>query len=167
MAIEPIPSYSNYFFQTSNIDLVRCVIFKECREVAFNVTSDLYSSSLLYKGNHEITVSGRTLECICKELEIENGKIFLKTDLQGFDFDAFLSMGRYLSQVSLVQMECQLSAYTIGMVGLSERILQMSEYGFQVIDIFNLMDRPSDGMLGQVDILFEKISSDTTNKVAW
>ena len=155
LAIEPQPNFVKKLISTKAAKYVReCVISDTCGQITFDITEDGWSSSLLYAGDSRIQTEAHTLECIFDDLKLGFEKVFVKTDLQGHDFISFQSIGKYLKYVNVVQMECQITPYAPRMTGLSERITDMANLGFEVYEIFEPLYRPSDSALGQVDVLF-------------
>jgi FkbM family methyltransferase len=168
IAVEPIPAFLVKLREKEYLhSLFECAINSTTTELNFDVNIDPYSSSLLYGGENTIRIKSRTLESILDELNISDENVFIKSDLQGFDLKAIQSGGKYIKNVLAVQMECQMYPYAIGMNYLDDQILEMGKLGFRVIDVFNLMDRPSDGLLGQVDLLFLKKDSDFFKDIKW
>jgi FkbM family methyltransferase len=160
IAVEPFPAFLVKLREKKYLHaLFDCAINSITAEIDFEVHSDPYTSSLLYSGEKTIRVKSRTLESIFDELNINDEKIFIKSDLQGFDLKAVESSGRYINNIVAVQLECQMYPYVDGMSYLDDQIFEMNKFGYRVIDIFNLMDRPSDGLLGQVDLFFLKKDS--------
>ncbi len=157
IAVEPLPIFYNQLESLNVYDeIFPCVISESSGSAKLHVSRDLFSSSLLYPGESVLSVEARTLESIIKSFSKKRqiNKILIKLDLQGMDFIALVSAGEYLDNIAVVQMECQLAPYTSGMEYLSDRILRMSKLNFEIFDIYGHLDRPSDGALGQVDILF-------------
>ena len=168
IAVEPIPAFLDKLREKKYLySLFECAINSTTTELDFDVNVDPYSSSLLYGGEKTIRVKSRTLESIFEELNIHTEKIFIKSDLQGFDLKAIQSSGKFIKNVIAVQMECQMFPYANGMNYLDDQIFEMGKLGYRVIDVFNLMDRPSDGLLGQVDLLFLKKEADFFKDVKW
>ncbi len=168
LAIEPQPNFVKELIATRVVKHVRsCVISDACGPVTFNVSKDGWSSSLLYEGVSKIQTQAHTLECIIDDLNLDFENVFVKTDLQGHDFVSFQSMGKYLSRVNVVQMECQIAPYAPRMTGLSERIIEMARLGFEVYEIFEPLYRPSDSALGQVDIIFLRRNPSSPWKFEW
>jgi FkbM family methyltransferase len=167
VAVEPLEEFRNKFYTMNHTELLPYAINSYCGKVLFNVSEDLYSSSLMYSGKNVISIDSHTLECVFGLLEIQEEEVLIKTDLQGFDYSAILSAGRYLKNMKYIQMECQLSPYTQNMTSLSQRIVEMYALDFYVLDVINLERRPSDGLLGQVDIIFKRKDSDYDSIVEW
>lgn len=168
IAIEPQDEFVQLLMKSESVDLVhKCVISETCGLVDFNITSDKWSSSMLYEGERKVVVQSRTLECILDSYGKSFESVFIKTDLQGMDLVAVKSLGKYIDQVNGIQMECQMAEYTLGMTGLSERIIEMYRLGFDVYEIFNPLYRPSDGALGQVDVIFLKRNLGCFSNVNW
>lgn len=168
LAIEPQPNFVKELITTNAVKHVRnCVISDACGPISFNVTDDGWSSSLLYEGTSKIQTQAHTLECIIDDLKLDFENMFVKTDLQGHDFISFQSIGKYLNQVNVVQMECQIAPYAPRMTGLSKRIIAMAKLGFEVYEIFEPLYRPSDSALGQVDVIFLRGNASSPWNFKW
>ena len=143
------------------------MISDACGPISFNISEDGWSSSLLYEGTSMIQTQAHTLECIFGDLKQDLENVFVKTDLQGHDFISFKSLGKYLNNVNVVQMECQMAPYAPRMTGLSERVIEMAKLGFEVYEIFEPLYRPSDSALGQVDVIFLRSNTSSPWKFKW
>jgi FkbM family methyltransferase len=168
LAIEPQLDFLKQLISTKSAKYVRnCVISEVCGPVSFNISEDGWSSSILYEGVSRIETEAHTLECVIGDLKLDFENVFVKTDLQGHDFISFQSIGKYLNHVNVVQMECQLAPYAPRMTGLSERIVEMANLGFEVYEIFEPLYRPSDSALGQVDVVFLRSNLSSTWNFKW
>jgi FkbM family methyltransferase len=169
VAVEPIPAFLLKLREKKYLySIFECAINSTTIELDFDINENPYSSSLLYgTGEKKIRVKSRSLESIFEELKIDEEKIFIKSDLQGFDLKAIQSVGKFIKNIVAIQMECQMYPYAKGMNYLDDQIFEMSKLGYRVIDVFNLMDRPSDGLLGQIDLLFLKKESNFFKDIKW
>jgi FkbM family methyltransferase len=168
LAVEPQPEFVKQLISANSAKHVRnCVISDVCGPVFFNISEDGWSSSLLYEGISRIETEAHTLECIIDDLKLNFENVFIKTDLQGHDFISFKSIGKYLTHVNVVQMECQLAPYAPRMTGFSDRIVEMKKLGFEVYEIFEPLYRPSDSALGQVDVIFLRNNLSSSWNFQW
>ena len=168
LGVEPQLDFVKVLISGNSANYVRnCVVSDVCGPISFNISEDGWSSSLLYEGISQIETESHTLECILDDLKLDFKNLFIKTDLQGHDFISFKSIGKYLKHVDVVQMECQLAPYSPGMTGLSERIVEMANLGFEVYEIFEPLYRPSDSALGQVDVIFIRSRTVLDLKFKW
>lgn len=168
IAVEPQEYFVEILKKLTFIEnIYNCLVHSSCEELEFHISKDKFSSSVLYPGETTTLVMSHKLECILDESGKESSNIFVKTDLQGCDLIALESAGPYLEKIVGVQMECQTAEYVSGMTGLGERITLMRNLGFEVFDLFNPLYRPSDGALGQIDVLFVRATDPSFNRATW
>jgi FkbM family methyltransferase len=168
LAIEPQSTFVEVLTKKEYINIVEdCLIDSSCGYGYLNITRDKFDSSMLYEGEYKVREDTHTLECLINKNSLSPRSIFIKTDLQGHDYVALQSLGEFKDRVLAIQMECQMAPYTSGMTGLSERVRDLDENGFEIYSFFGGINRPSDGLLGQVDVLFVSRKLKIFEKVMW
>jgi FkbM family methyltransferase len=81
--------------------------------------------------------------------------VFLKIDVQGFEYEVLLGGHNFLQHVEYIYCESSFVELYLGQKLFSEISCHLSEYGFVVKGFFNEIYN-SDGELIQADILFQK-----------
>jgi hypothetical protein len=130
-------------------------------EVTFNVHADLYGSSL-YREVEQSDVNGKprtvpavTLDDLFEEKQLE-GPLLLKVDVQGAELDVLAGAKRMLRHVEYVVLETALFQFYDGGPQLADVVAFMKERGFVVYEIMDVLFRPLDGAMSQVDLAFVK-----------
>ena len=67
---------------------------------------------------------------------IENKRIFLKIDTQGYDLEVFKGLGRLMNHVHVLQSEVSLISLYDGMPNWTESVSTFSNAGFRVVGLF-------------------------------
>ena len=98
----------------------------------------------------------RTLDGVCADAPLE-GPILLKTDCQGGDLAVIQGGSRVAAQCEVIIMEVGMFRYWSQRTpDFADVIIHMKSIGFVPYDFFGYMTRPSDGALGQIDVVFVK-----------
>lgn len=100
--------------------------------------------------DHTATVPARPIDDLVAEANLA-GPFMLKLDTQGHEVEVFAGAARTLNETSLIVVE----AYGVGEPGrpdFSELLDHMRGLGFRCSGIADLVVRPSDGMLWQMDL---------------
>lgn len=86
------------------------------------------------------------------------GPILIKTDCQGFDLDVMKGGKTFIKKADVIIMEVNLfhPAGNEGLADFGQIVLWMQEHGFSVYDIISYQQRPFDGALGYIDLVFVK-----------
>ncbi|HRO41274.1 MAG TPA: FkbM family methyltransferase [Flavipsychrobacter sp.] len=92
---------------------------------------------------------------------------FLKLDVQGYELDVLTGSEDALSHVSFCLLEVALLDYGKGNPLLLDVISFMDSRGFQAYDILQLMRRPYDKALDQMDMLFIRKDSILIKEKRW
>ncbi len=129
-------------------------------------TQALAGASLLYAqkgGELKYKVPIALLDDICDPARLE-GPILLKTDAQSADLDVLRGAERLLQAVEVVVVEANVS----GRVNLLPDICaHMTARGFRLFDLVDLVYRPSDQALGQLDAAFVREDSKIVAHRGW
>jgi len=131
-------------------------------QVAFNVHDNhLDGSSLLEEttgsvlDGHRITVPLVRIDDIVEERSLE-GPFFIKVDVQGGEVQVLEGSPRTLAAAEAVALEVSMFGFLKGGPQFYDVVQYMKDRGFVAFDIVPGWNRPLDGALGQVDILFVK-----------
>jgi FkbM family methyltransferase len=138
-------------------ELVRCAISDQGGEATFQVSSDLYGSSLLTPADHRayqsITVPVKTLDQLQQQLSI-TGRGILKLDIQLAEHLAIAGGKKFLESVDVVVAELTLPRLAKGAKTFSEMLQMMTDLGFRYYDDAGEWRCPLEGTLLQKDIVF-------------
>lgn len=130
---------------------------KQLLRYADNVNNSLLKSELYEDGISEsLTVECTTLNIISR-VAPEVNSAFLKLDVQGFELAVLAGAESFLEKCLFVQIEVSFSPTYSGGAHAGEIILAMRKYGFECIDILDLL-RDKNGLhkIIEADLLFKK-----------
>lgn len=126
--------------------------------------SDNVNNSLLENDTYadssidSMTVACTTLDVISK-LAPEVNSAFLKLDVQGFELVVLRGAEAFLDKCLFVLIEVSFSPTYSGGAHAGEIILAMRDYGFECIEILDLLrDKKSLHKIIEADLLFKKIN---------
>jgi FkbM family methyltransferase len=133
--------------------------------------SDLFGSSLMHrqdKSNErvvEVEVSTLDEDLAARKL---SGPILLKTDCQGADLPILKGGKKFLSRCDVVIVEVSMYRFWgAHQADFWEVVSFMNRRGFAVYDFLGGLFRPSDGALGQIDVVFVKKEGPLRAKHNW
>lgn len=111
------------------------------------------------QGKREEVVSVRRLDELLEKIapDIENKRIFLKMDTQGYDLEVFKGLGNKLKHVIAIQSEVSLISIYEGMPHWTESISIYEKAGFGVVGMFPV-NRDS-GRIIEYDCLLVRVGS--------
>ena len=137
-----------------------------CGLVDFYETIDRVGSSVFEASGKKRIVKQMRRDCFLKN-EFELVKMFVKLDTQGTEIECLKSFGLKLGQVRAVQIESWMKPY--GGFGryFEDTISEIGKLGFFVVEIFDALNRPKDGRLGQVDLLCLNKQDKTFTDLDW
>jgi FkbM family methyltransferase len=116
--------------------------------------SPYYSGSTMAK---DMKGKGREVRVVTVDslLEKTAGEVLLKIDVQGFELEVLKGCEEVLPRCEVIVCECRVSPY-----GNSPSFFDIAQFmkarGFVVYDLINLVYRPSDGTLRELDAVFVK-----------
>jgi FkbM family methyltransferase len=122
------------------------------------------NNSLLKKdGYAEDIVDIVTVECtildIVSKAVPEVNSAFLKLDVQGFELAVLAGAESFLAKCLFVQIEVSFSPSYSGGAHAGEIILAMRGYGFECIDILDLLrDKNGSSRIIEADLLFKNVN---------
>ena len=107
-----------------------------------------------------------TLDTLLKNKKFSDPD-FLKLDVQGHEMEVLKGAENSLTHVELCMLEISLLNIGDGQPLLKEMVLFMDDKGFQVYDICQLMRRPFEKALFQMDVLFIQKNSGIIAETSW
>jgi len=139
---------------------IRAAAGRESGTVTFNIHPNHIAGSSLYKetmgsaaDGHEIEVAMVRLDDVASENNLVPPYL-LKVDVQGAELDVLDGAQNILSDCEAVVLEVSLFQFMRGQPEFCEVIAYMKEREFVPYDIHPGWNRPLDGALGQVDVIF-------------
>jgi len=165
--VEPLKEFERDMVSISgqyHMDYVLAAASDEVGSMNFNVHPDLCGSSLLQEteGAHVDgvmrTVPTVRLDTLAKERNL-TPPYLIKVDVQGGELKVMAGASGILEQTDAVILEVSLFGFFIGGPQFADIITAMKSYDFMVYEIFDARNRPLDGALAQVDILFVREDS--------
>lgn len=123
--------------------------------VELAVTADLDGSSVHGSEGDKRMVPVHSLDSIA-EMKGLKGPYFLKFDTHGFEMPILRSAEKVLAQTDFVVMEAYNFRHTPETLLFHEMIAFMATKGFRVTHLVDVLNRPSDGALWQVDLMFAR-----------
>jgi FkbM family methyltransferase len=130
-------------------------------ETASSVHSEYYETEAITK--KEIL---QTLDDVVEEREWPSPD-FIKLDTQGYEIEILKGGSKAMHSAEVVLMEVSFLEIYKGAPLFIDVIKHMSDWGFQVYDICDLMRRPLDKALYQADMLFVRSSSKLVASKKW
>ncbi|NCP19523.1 MAG: FkbM family methyltransferase [Erythrobacter sp.] len=130
--------------------------------VELAVTDDLDGSSIHGSEGSKRQVPVRSIDGMVAQYNLP-GPYFLKFDTHGFERPILLSAEKTLEQTRYVVMEAYNFHHTPDTLLFHEMIAFMAERGFRVTHLVDVMNRPFDGALWQVDLMFARADDPVFN----
>jgi FkbM family methyltransferase len=122
---------------------------------SLSVTDDLDGSSVDGAEGAMRSVPVRSVDSIVAEKGIP-GPYFLKFDTHGFEAPILRSAERTLADTRFVVMEAYNFRHTPETLLFHEMVGFMETRGFRVTHLVDVLNRPADGVLWQVDLMFAR-----------
>jgi FkbM family methyltransferase len=119
------------------------------------VTEDLDGSSVNGAYGQMRTVPVQSVDGIAMRAGLR-GPYFLKFDTHGFEKPILESAPRVLEETCFIVMEAYNYRHTPETLLFHEMIAYLGEKGFRVSHLVDVLNRPRDGTLWQVDLLFAR-----------
>ncbi|MDY7096629.1 MAG: FkbM family methyltransferase [Pseudomonadota bacterium] len=123
--------------------------------VELAVTDDLDGSSVHGSEGETRTVSVQSVDGIVERHGLR-GPFFLKFDTHGFERPILESAEKVLEQTDYIVMEAYNFRHTPETMLFHEMIAYLGEKGFRVSHLVDVLNRPTDGALWQVDLMFAR-----------
>lgn len=143
--------------ESANFEIVQVAISNQKGVARFQVSADLYGSSLLSPSDsreyESVEVPITTLDDLAAERSIK-GRGILKLDIQFAEHLALEGGRKFLSQVDVVIVELTLMRLAKGAKTFIEMVEIFRDLGFRYYDDVGEWRSPQDGTLIQKDVLF-------------
>lgn len=123
--------------------------------VELAVTDDLDGSSVHGAEGQMRTVPVHSVDAIA-EMKGMRGPYFLKFDTHGFEKPILDSAAQVLKDTRFIVMEAYNFRHTPETLLFHEMIAYLAQHGFRVSHIVDVLNRPSDGALWQIDLMFAR-----------
>ncbi len=123
--------------------------------VELAVPDDLDGASVHGSEGAKRRVPVHSLDAIAEAKGLR-GPYFLKFDTHGFEKPILDGASRVLSQTRFIVMEAYNFRHTPETLLFHEMIDYLGERGFRVSHIVDVLNRPSDGALWQIDLMFAR-----------
>ncbi|OYW74778.1 MAG: hypothetical protein B7Z37_16420 [Verrucomicrobia bacterium 12-59-8] len=133
---------------------------RESGELVQTIWADLAGSSFLpatdkaslESGTQRLT-SVATIDSLLESRPMFNPDL-VKLDIQGFELEALAGAAVTRSRAQVIIAEVSLFEFIPNQPRIRDVINAMFDYGFEFYDIAGEVRRPSDGALGQIDVVF-------------
>lgn len=119
------------------------------------VTPDLDGSSVHGREGEVRTVPVHSVDAIAASRGMK-GPFFLKFDTHGFERPILESAEHVLTETKYMVMEAYNFRHTPDTMLFHEMIAYLESKGFRVFNLVDVMNRPTDGALWQVDLFFAR-----------
>jgi len=123
--------------------------------VEIAVTDDLDGSSVHGSEGETRTVPVHSVDAIVQMKGLE-GPFFLKFDTHGFEMPILQSAEKTLEQTRYIVMEAYNFRHTPETLLFHEMIAFLATKGFRVSHLVDVLNRPTDGALWQIDLMFAR-----------
>lgn len=131
-------------------------------QIPFNLHKDHLEGSSMYKESmgsdadgFEITVPVIRVDDVLDDKQL-SGPFLMKIDVQGAELDVLEGAQKSLPETEVIVLEVSFFEFMKGAPQFSDVVIYMKDRGFVPYDIILGWNRPLDGALGQVDIVFVK-----------
>jgi FkbM family methyltransferase len=146
-----------YLKNTPNPTFIECAVSNENGQTVFQISPDLYGSSLLnpadFRTYESINVSIRTLDDIADKENLL-GRGLLKIDVQCAEHLVLQGAKRIINQIDAIVIELSFVRYDPNALIFSEMLDLLKEMGFRYYDETGDWRSPIDGTLLQKEIVF-------------
>ncbi len=151
-------SARNYYIRNiPKTELLEIAISNQAAQLSFQVSPDLYGSSLLttadFRNYETITVAVKTLDQVATDQEI-SGRGILKLDVQCAEHIVLEGAKEFIAQVDLVVAELSFIRYDQDALVFNEMLNLLEQLGFRYYDETGEWRSPVDGTLLQKEVVF-------------
>ncbi|MFN7276015.1 MAG: FkbM family methyltransferase, partial [bacterium] len=151
-------SARNYYIcNIPQAELLEIAISNQAGQLSFQVSPDLYGSSLLtpadFRNYETITVAVKTLDQVAKDQQI-SGRGILKLDVQCAEHIVLEGAKEFIAQVDLVVAELSFIRYDQDALVFNEMLNLLDQLGFRYYDETGEWRSPIDGTLLQKEVVF-------------
>lgn len=154
--VERVPFLEKLKAENSRFDFVSAVAGgDDGGTVELAVTDDLDGSSVHGSEGQMRSVPVHSIDRIA-EMKGLKGPYFLKFDTHGFEKPILESAQKVLEETRFIVMEAYNFRHTPETLLFHEMIAYLGERGFRVSHLVDVLNRPSDGALWQIDLMFAR-----------
>jgi len=151
-------SARNYYIcNIPQAELLEIAISNQAGQLSFQVSPDLYGSSLLtpadFRNYETITVEVKTLDQVATDEQI-SGRGILKLDVQCAEHIVLEGAKEFIAQVDLVVAELSFIRYDQNALVFNEMLNLLDQLGFRYYDETGEWRSPIDGTLLQKEVVF-------------
>jgi FkbM family methyltransferase len=151
-------SARNYYIcNIPKAELLEIAISNQAGQLSFQVSPDLYGSSLLtpadFRNYETITVAVKTLDQVATDEQI-SGRGILKLDVQCAEHIVLEGAKEFIAQVDLVVAELSFIRYDQDALVFNEMLNLLDQLGFRYYDETGEWRSPIDGTLLQKEVVF-------------
>ncbi len=164
-AFEPIPALAERlrrrYARTPTVVVHQTALGRESGDIAFHVTANVVSSSVLPPSDTNLSVHGQNVETteriVVRQERLDEalpGTVdVVKLDLQGYELPALEGMQKLFPRIGCLLIEVEFMPMYEGQA-LFPRIHQlMTDHGYRLFNFYELWTRPS-GQLEAADALY-------------
>ncbi len=140
----------------TNFHFVPLAAGKEKGSISFNVSDDLDGSGITYNPGTNPHIRSVEVSSIAHEITERNlkGPYMVKLDTHGFEVPIIEGCAGIMKDISLFIIECYGFHIVRNSLLFWEMNRYMSEYGFRLFDMVDIMRRPADQAFWQCDAFF-------------
>lgn len=155
---EPNDSHNDYL-KTTNEPYFNVLLSDSVRKVPWFGIGSLGDSYYREVGSTFASLSPRMRETTTLNLLVKQHALnvpnLLKVDTQGSELDIIRGSSDFISDVSIVLLECPLVEYNSGAPNIHDYLTEMSAWGFTPVDITEV--HRMNGVAVQIDIAFKNL----------
>jgi len=157
--LEKYAKLSGHFFQNQNPEFtwIKAAVSDESGELIFQVSDDLYGSSLLLPNDsrkyQDIKVPAFTLDELAQQQKLV-GRGILKIDVQCAEHKVLAGASALMPQIDVLILEVSMVRFAKEALVFEEMLELAEKLGFYYYDELGCWRSPVDGTLLQKDILF-------------
>ncbi|MDJ0641216.1 MAG: FkbM family methyltransferase [Erythrobacter sp.] len=153
---ERLPFLEQLKSENDRFDFVSAVAGEdEGGTVELAVTEDLDGSSVHGSEGETRSVPVHSVDAIAEMKDLK-GPYFLKFDTHGFEMPILRSAEKVLAETRYLVMEAYNFRHTPETLLFHEMIAFMATKGFRVTHLVDVLNRPRDGALWQIDLMFAR-----------
>jgi len=162
--VEPLNEFEGYMESMTgkhDLEYIVAAASDEIGSLNINVHPDLCGTSLMKEvEGTEVDGVGRTVPTIRLDQFAIGKKLrapfLIKVDVQGAELKVLDGASAILDQTEAIILEVSLFGFFVDGPQFSDVVAYMKGKGFVVYEIFDARNRPLDGALAQVDVMFVK-----------
>ncbi|MBS0190318.1 MAG: FkbM family methyltransferase [Phycisphaerales bacterium] len=135
-------------------------------KVKFFATSDPLSGTVSLGMPGEFEVDQFSIDAMVEESKLPP-PYFLKLDTHGYELEILQGAAKTIRDTTMIQLEVYNFRLREGVPVFPEMCFHMDKLGYRLADVFQVMHRPSDGLMWQADALFESKAAPWWRNNGW